>query len=134
MSAKSKSSSKAIDRPIGRAVRKQAAEIASRYQIILQFEDGEYFGRGLELPYVMSDGKTPDDCVRATREAMAVAIATMLELGEDPPPSALMDKRTEQINVRLTPKEKLLLEEMARRRGFRGISEFVRSTSLSPRA
>jgi uncharacterized protein (DUF1778 family) len=38
---------------------------------------------------------------------------------------------TEQINVRLTPEEKLLLEEMARSKGFRGISDFVRSASLA---
>jgi predicted RNase H-like HicB family nuclease len=131
MSAKSKSSSKAVDRPFDRAVLKQARAIADKYQIILQFEDGEYYGRGLEMPYVMNDGKTPDACVRATRESLAVAVATLLEAGDVPPAPASEGKRTEQVNVRLTPEEKLLLEEAARSKGFRGLGDFVRSTALS---
>jgi predicted RNase H-like HicB family nuclease len=131
MFAKSKSSSKATRRPFDREILRRASEIASKYQIILQFEDGEYYGRGLEMPYVMSDGKTPDACVTATRQAMTVAAATLLERGEIPPTPASLKKRSEQINIRLTPEEKLLLEELARSKGFRGISDFVRSTSLS---
>lgn len=131
MSVKSKSSSKAIDRSFGRGTLRRAAEIAAQYQIVIQFEDGEYYGRGLEMPYVMADGKTPDACVTATRKAMSVAVATLLERGEVPPMPASLNKRSEQINIRLTPEEKLLLEELARSKGFRGISDFVRSTSLS---
>ena len=132
MSAKSKSSSKtAVDRPFDATVLKRARTIAEQYQIILQFEDGEYYGRGLEMPYVMNDGKTPDACVRATRESLAVAVATLLEAGDVPPAPASEGKRTEQVNVRLTPEEKLLLEEAARSRGFRGLGDFVRSTALS---
>jgi predicted RNase H-like HicB family nuclease len=131
MSAKSKSSSKAVDCPFDRTVLKQARAIADKYQIILQFEDGEYYGRGLEMPYVMNDGKTPDACVRATRESLTVAVATLLETGEVPPAPASEGKRTEQVNVRLTPEEKLLLEEAARSKGFRGLGDFVRSTALS---
>ena len=131
MSAKSKSSSKALDRPFDAAVLKRAREVAGQYQIILQSEDGDYYGRGLEMPYVMSDGKTPDACVRATREALTVAVATLLEAGSPPPAPASERKRTEQVNVRLTPEEKLLLEEAARSRGFRGLGDFVRSTALA---
>jgi predicted RNase H-like HicB family nuclease len=131
MSAKSKSSSKASDRPFDANVLKRAREVAEQYQIVLQFEDGEYYGRGLEMPYVMSDGKTPDECVRATRDALTVTVATALERGEVPPAPASDNKRTEQINVRVTPQEKLILEEAARSRGFRGIGDFVRSTSLA---
>jgi predicted RNase H-like HicB family nuclease len=131
MSAKSKKSSKVIDRPFDRDILRRAAEIARSYQIIIHYEDGEYYGRGLELPYVMNDGKTPDACVRATREALVTAVAYLLEKGEVPPAPATENKRSEQINVRLTPEEKLLLEEAARRKGFRGISDFVRSASLA---
>lgn len=134
MSARSKSSSKALNRPFDRALLKRAADIAAKYQIILEFEDGAYFGRGLEMPYVMGDGKTPDECVSATREALTIAAASMLEEGKVPPAPASSNKRTEQINVRLTPEERLLLEELARNRGFRGISDFVRNVSLSQRA
>ena len=131
MSAKSTKSSKAIDRPFAREILQRAREIAASYQIIIHFEDGEYYGRGLEMPHVMNDGRTPDACVGATREALAVAVAYLLETGETPPSASSENKRTEQINIRLTAEEKLLLEEAARNKGFRGISDFVRNASLA---
>ena len=91
MSAKSAKPSKkkpAIDRPFDAQVLERARKIAAGYQIILQFEDGEYFGRGLELPYAMSDGKTPDQCVANTRDAFVAVVATMLEAGVAPPSPA----------------------------------------------
>jgi predicted RNase H-like HicB family nuclease len=131
MFGKSRSSRKTIDRPFAPAILERARRIAAEYQIVLHSEDGEYYGRGLELPYVMSDGKTPDSCVRATREAFVVAVATILEAGKSAPPPASRRERTEQINIRVTPEEKLLLQEAARSSGFRGISDYVRTTSLS---
>lgn len=83
------------------------------------------------MPTVMNHGKSPDACVRATRDILITAVAFMLESGQTPPSPASENKRTEQINVRLTPEEKLLLEETARSKGFRGISDFVRSASLA---
>jgi predicted RNase H-like HicB family nuclease len=131
-SAKSKSSSKkAIDRPFDPALLRRARDIVEGYQIILHFEDGLYYGRGLEMPTAMNHGKTPDQCVRATRDILTTAVAFMLESGQTPPSPASENKRTEQINVRLTPEEKLLLEDTARSKGFRGISDFVRSASLA---
>ena len=129
MSGKSQSSPQKIDRPFKPELLSRARKIASAYQILLKFEDGEYFGRGLEMPYVMGDGKTADACVNSMREALAVAVATILEAGGSPP-SASEKTRSEQINFRVTPEEKLLLEEAARSRGFRGIGDYVRSTSL----
>ena len=64
----------------------QVAAIAERFQIVLMFEDGEWYGRGLELPLVMADGKTPDECVAATREALMGVASLMLEKGRRPPP------------------------------------------------
>ena len=130
MLAKSPKSPKAINRPFEPGLLGRARKIAAMYQIIIQFEDGEYYGRGLEMPGVMNDGKTPDDCVRATRESLVSAVATLLEEGRVPPSPASEHKRSEQINIRVTPEEKLLLEETARNRGFRGIGDYVRSTSL----
>lgn len=122
---------KAIDRPFDPALFKRAKALAEAYQIVLHAEDGEYYGRGLEMPFVMSDGRTPDACVEATRGALTAAVATMLERGEVPPSPASEQRRSEQVNVRLTPEEKLLLEEAARNRGYRGIGDFVRSATLS---
>src|SRR5258708_1069969 len=114
-SAKSKSSSKkAIDRPFEPALLRRAREIVEGDQIILHVEDGLYYGRGLERATVMNEGKTADACVRATRDIMTTAVAYMLESGQSPPSPGSENKRTEQINVRLTQEEKLLLEETAR--------------------
>ena len=132
MSVKLKrSSKKTVDRPFDPAILRRAREIANSYHIILHHEDGEYFGRGLEMPHVMNDGKTPDECVEKTRDILTTAVAHMIEKGEVPPSAAGENKRTEQVNIRLTTEEKLLLEEAARGKGFRGISDFVRSTSLA---
>ena len=132
MSVKSaKSSSKKIDRPFDLSIVRRAREIAARYQIIIQEEDGEFYGRGLEMPGVMNDGKTPAECLKATRESLVTAIAHLLESGKVPPPPASENRRSEQINIRLTPEERVVLEQAAQRKGFRGISDFVRNASLS---
>ena len=130
MSVKSRKSSRKVERPFDRQLLKRAAQVADQYQIIIHFEDGEYFGRGLELPNVMSEGRTPDACVAATRDALTIAVAYLLESGQAPPSPASEAKRSEQVNVRLTPEEKLMLEDAARRKGFRGISDFIRNASL----
>ncbi|HEX4054308.1 MAG TPA: hypothetical protein VHX86_08585 [Tepidisphaeraceae bacterium] len=130
MSAKSAKSSKAINRPFDPDILRRARKIAESYQIILHYEDGEYYGRGLELTTAMNDGKTPDECVAATRDILTTAVAYMLENGETPPAPASEQQRTEQINVRLTAQEKLVLEEAAHNKGFRGVSDFVRTAGL----
>ncbi len=134
MSKKPKKRSRklALDRPFDLAILKQAREIATQYTVILQ-PDPElgYFGRGLEMPYAMGDGKTPDECVGQTREAFIAAVATMLEKKETPPAPASEARRQEQVNVRVTAEEKLLLEQGARSKGYRSVSDFVRSASLA---
>jgi predicted RNase H-like HicB family nuclease len=131
MSKKYAKSSKAISRPFDPELLRRARKIADSYQIVIHFEDGDYYGRGVELPNVMNDGKTPDECVEATRDILTTTVAYMLENGQTPPAPASENKRTEQINVRLTAEEKLRLEEAARSKGFRGVSDFVRTASLS---
>lgn len=105
--------------------------IAEQYQIILHFEEGQYFGRGLELPGAYNHGPTPDACVAATRDILTTTVAYLIESGQVPPPPAAEERRNEQINIRVTAEEKLLLEQAARSKGFRGLSDFVRSASLS---
>jgi predicted RNase H-like HicB family nuclease len=131
-SAKRKKDGVAPDRPFDPRILKQAYGIAGQYRLILEpNEDVGYMGSSIEMPHVWGGGKTPDECVRETREALVSAIATMLEGGENPPPPTREELRDQQVNVRLTAREKLLLEEAARSRGFRGISDFVRSTTLA---
>src|SRR4051794_41669519 len=99
MSATSiKSSSKRIDRAFAREVLRRAREIAARYQIVIQQEDDAYYGRGLEMPGVMNDGKTPAACLKTTRDSLVAAVAYLLESGKTPPPPATENRRSEQIN------------------------------------
>lgn len=79
----------------------------------------------------MSDGPTPQKCYEMTREALTLTIATMLEQGQTPPPPFSDEARTEQVNVRMTGVEKHLIDEAARNRGYRGISDFMRAAALA---
>lgn len=112
----------------------KAAKLAEQYTVIMAPEEDDsgrfYFGRTLEMFFVMADGKTPEACVEQVMEATTFAIATMLEKGERPPVPASDEKRSLQLNVRLTAAEKFRIEEAARRAGFRGVSDFVRAAAL----
>jgi predicted RNase H-like HicB family nuclease len=138
MSGKSSKSSKkrrglepAVDGPFDPAIARRARQIAECYRLVLEPDpDVGFIGRGLEMPTVFADGPTADQCVRATREALTAAVATMLEMGLRPPAPAVKGARQAQINVRLTAEEKLILEDSARRAGFRGVSDFVRAGVL----
>jgi len=130
MSAKSRRSAKAIDRPFEAELLATAKRLAAQYQVILTLEEGQWYGRGLELPNVFGDGKTPAQCVKNTQEALAGAVAYMLEKGQRPPSPARSGARTQQVNIRLSPEEKVLLEAAARQRGFTGVSDFVRSAAV----
>jgi predicted RNase H-like HicB family nuclease len=130
MSAKSKRSSKAVDRPFDPEVLSQAHLIADQYQVIVRNEAGHWYGRGLELPNVFGDGPNAAECVDDTRDALAGAIAFMIEQGQRPPAPAHAGTRSEQVNVPLTAEEKLLLEAAAKRKGFSGLSDYLRSAAV----
>jgi len=130
MSGKSKESAKAIDRPFAPRVWKEAERIAGAYQIILHCEDGHWYGRGLELPHVFGDGKTVEQCMEDTREALCGAVACTIEQGQRPPAAARAGTRTQQVNVRLTAEEKVMLETTAKRKGFNGLSDFIRAAAM----
>ena len=120
---------------ISRVALARARKLAPRYRILLEQEEGgDFFGTVLEMRGVMGDGPTADACVAATRDALVTALAHLINKGEEPPPPGFRgseNNRTEQVNVRLTPTEKLLLEDAARREGFRGVSDLVRRTTLA---
>jgi predicted RNase H-like HicB family nuclease len=122
---------KNIRRPFDRAILDKARRIAGQYQIVIWFEDGEYYGRGLELPMTFGDGKTPDACVAATRKAMTSTVAYMLEQDQTFPPPASSNKLTEQVNVRMSSNDKLLIESIARQRGYTSVADYLRAVALS---
>lgn len=53
----------------------------------------------------------------------------MIEDGRTPPLD--VKRRAAQVNVRLSAEEKLVLEETARREGFKGLSDFIRHLALT---
>ncbi len=130
MSAKSRKSAKAIDRPFDPAVLAEAKHIARQYQVVLSFEEGHWYGRGLELPNIMADGKTGNQCVRSLQDAIVGWVAYLLETGQQPQAPARAKKRTKQVNVRLTDEEKLLLETASKQEGFVGLSDFIRAAAV----
>ncbi len=82
------------------------------------------------MPHVFGDGATPDKCVSATLGAMTAAVAYLLEEGRTPPVPASSGRRTQQVNVRLTAEEKAAIELSARRKGFTGLSDYLRAVAL----
>lgn len=132
--SKRKKTKAKLSKPIAPKFWNKAAKLAESYTVIIALEedyDGPtYFGRTLEMPLVMADGKTRSECMDQVLEATTFTIATILEDGERPPAPASDEKRSAQVNVRLTADEKFRIEEAARRAGFRGVSDFVRAAAL----
>lgn len=109
----------------------RAKKIAEKYEIILTEADGEWYGKGVEMPTVFGDGKTADECVKNTKEALAAVVAHLLESGDTIPVPASEGKRTEQVNVRVTAEEKVILASYARSHGYRGIGDFIRARVIA---
>jgi predicted RNase H-like HicB family nuclease len=108
--------------------------MAEQYRLVIERDENGYTGATVEMPGVMGGGPTIDACVRDVLEATTAAIATLLERGESPPAPAREARRDRQVNIRLTAEEKLALEALASREGFRTLSDFVRAAALATRA
>jgi predicted RNase H-like HicB family nuclease len=131
-SSKSEAKSKALDKPFKESIVCKAKKLVADYRIILEHnEQLGFIGSAVELPTVFADAETPEQCYKATQEALMVAVATMIECGQRPPQPASAGRRTEQVNVRLTAEEKLLFANAATNLGFKGISDFIRNTALN---
>lgn len=89
-----------------------------------------FVGSAIEFPTVLGRGKTREECLEDTEQALIVAAATMIHLGERPPKPTPTQARTEQINIRVTRTEKSLMKKTAERLGFRSIGDFVRNTVM----
>jgi predicted RNase H-like HicB family nuclease len=133
---KRRSESGALDRPFDREIWRRAREIASGYSLVLEPEaEVGYVGSALELPNVFADGKTPDTCVKETLNALTGVVARMLELGKTPPaPAKDAEQRDVQLNIRVSAREKMLIEKAAKAHGFRGVSDYLRTVAVGERA
>lgn len=129
--AKSRSSAKVagVSRPGASHIRK-ARELAAKYKLTLWKEDGDWFGRCVELPNCMGDGKTPDAAIAATRAAIVAGLASDLAAGLPAPLPAREGVRTEQVNVRLSADERAAIESNATRAGFKGLADYIRAAAL----
>jgi len=128
MSSKSKNSKQLVPE-IPEKFLVQARPIAARYQMILWEEDGQCVGRGVELPTIFGAGDSVAECVETTRRHLTIAVASYLADGETPPPPANFGKRDQQVNVRMSAAEKLLLETKAAQHGT-GLSDYIRAVAL----
>ena len=120
-----------LEDAFGRTILAKAREFVRGYRIILE-RNAElgYIGNSVELPTVFADDKELGECYRSTEEALIVAVATLIEEGRKPPLSSLAKRRTEQVNMRLTPDEKLRMKSKADALGYKGISDFVRHCAI----
>ena len=131
-SSKTTAKSKRLDRAFKSSVLRKAKKTVADYRIVLERNERlGFIGSSVELPTVFADAKTPEKCYKATQEAVMVAVATMMECGQRPPQPASAKKRNEQVNVRLTSEEKILLSNAASSLGFKGISDFIRNAALN---
>ena len=126
----SKGKAKNLQRPFAAKIWQAASATAAEYQVIVSCEEGHWYGRGLELSNVFGDGPTPVKCLDSTREALTVAVAYLLEENKQPPSPAHLGKRTQQVNVRLTAEERAMLEATAKKKGYQGLSDFIRAVAL----
>ncbi|MDP7071229.1 MAG: hypothetical protein QF561_07785 [Phycisphaerales bacterium] len=121
-----------VDRPFGQSDLSRARSHANHFSIVVEQDDGWWYGRSVELPGVMGDGRTPQAAVAATRAAVITALATMFEEGDVPPTPARLGARTEQVNIRLSAEERLRIEALARQGGFKGMGDYMRAMALCP--
>lgn len=107
-----------------------AASLADKYRITLWREEAEWWGRCVELPLCLGSGRTPQQAIDSTKEAIVAGLATDLARGIPAPIPAREGVRSEQVNVRLSPDEREAIESNARRAGFKGLADYIRAVSL----
>lgn len=76
----------ALDKPFSKEILQTAKELAMDFHMTIEkHERLGYVGCCKEMPTVMNDGKTEEDCVDHVRDSIRVAIATMLEINMEIP-------------------------------------------------
>lgn len=116
-------------------VLERARALANQYRIQLRQlkkkGGANYVAHALEVPTARAAAYTPDDAVAEVRRQAVLIVAEMMDEGRKPPFPAGDARRSEQVNVRLTMEEKMMLEDCARQEGFRGLSDYVRAAVVA---
>ena len=86
----------------------RAVRRALRAYTVLVEPDEElgFVGSAVEMPGVMADGSTRDECISNLEFALETALATMVEDGKPLPGPSSSATRTEEVTLRLTAREK----------------------------
>jgi len=114
------------------AVLREAEKLVDGYKIVIEpNEKAGFVGSAIEFPTAFAKGETRQKCLKATKEVLTAAVATMIHLGGTPPAPASAQRRTAQVNVRLTPTEKDLMTRAAADRGFKGLGDFLRAAAMT---
>ncbi len=113
------------------AVIDRARRMAAKYRLVLEPDaSGGFKAHAIEMPRASGAGRTADKCVDNTRAAIVSAVVKMLVKGDAPPLPAGETRRVEQINIRVSPEDRILLEEAARQQGCRSVADYVRRVSI----
>lgn len=117
---------------IKKASFRKAEKIVDGYKISTEpYESFGYIGSAAEFPTGFGRGKTHEECLRETKEALTRAVALMLDLGGTPPKSMATQGRTAQINFRVTQTEKDLMKRAAAYFGSKGLGDFIRTAAIT---
>ncbi len=104
-----------------------ALRIVSGYRFIVELDETYGFvGRMIEMPGVVAEGKSADECIEKLRTQALDEVARIVREGQRPP---VAGRRSEQVNIRLTPLEKMLVEDAAYQQGCT-LSDFLRGVAL----
>lgn len=118
------------DGPFAAPIAKRARELSQQYTILVEVnEEGGYTARAVEMPTAFANDPSEARALKKIRDVLEMLVATLLEQEIEPPVPA-SEKRSEQLNVRLTSSERIRIESAAKRQGFRGVSDFVRAAAL----
>ncbi len=113
-------------------VLREAEKLVDGYKIVIEpHKEAGFLGSAVEFPTAFAKGKTREKCLEATKEVLTAAVATMIHLGGTPPAPAAAQRRTTQVNVRLTPTEKDLMTRAAADSGFKGLGDFLRAAAMT---
>jgi predicted RNase H-like HicB family nuclease len=108
----------------------RAAELAERYKVTVWIEEGEWYGKCVELPHCMGDGASADAAIASTRQAIRAGLAADLADGLPVPLPARDGVRSQQVNIRLSADERAAIEANAARMGFKGMADYIRARAL----
>jgi len=79
--------SKTVEQTFSEDILNRARKVADTYSIVIEPSQHSigYSGSSIEMPCVLSEGKTRSDCVEAQYRAMVMSVAVILEDAKLPP-------------------------------------------------